>query len=118
MRRVLKVYLLIALSFMQTVLWLSPLSIGAQAEQMAHMAVHVQDIDHHHHEDESLHLCADSHSTAAHFHGDDGFQPIGLTALSGASEFAAMPGALPAAPIPEPPTVFLDRLLRPPSHAA
>lgn len=117
MRRIFRVYLLIAASFMQTLAGLSPVSIGAQAEQIAHMTVHVHDVDHHH-QDESLHLSSDGNNTAAHFHVDDGFQPIGLMALFGGPEFRALPGALPAASIAEPPTVFLDGLLRPPSQTA
>ncbi|MDP3227983.1 MAG: hypothetical protein Q8N13_08390 [Acidovorax sp.] len=82
------------------------------------MTIHVQDIDHHHHDDESLYYSSDSDSLVPHFHVDDGFQPIGLTALFGNSEFVAMPSALPTDPISEPPSVFLDGLLRPPSTTA
>lgn len=115
MRRILKVYLLIAVMLMQTAVWLSPFAIGAQIEQLAHMTVHVQDVDHHHHDDESLHLSSESDSAAPHFHADDGFQPIGLTALLGDAGFAALLNAPPRAVLTEPPTVFLDGLLRPPS---
>lgn len=118
MRRTLRIYLLFAVMLMQTVVWLSPLAIGAQSEQLAHMTVHVQDIDHHHHDDDSLHLSSDNDSTAPHFHVDDGFQPIGLTALFVDGGFASMPSAPPHAFISEPPTVFLDGLLRPPSATA
>lgn len=120
MRRTLRTYLLIAVLLMQTVVWLSPLAIGAQSEQLAHMTVHVQDIDHHHHDDDSLHLSSDSDSdtNAPHFHVDDGFHPIGLTALFDDSGFAAMPSAPPLAFISEPPTVFVEGLLRPPSATA
>lgn len=120
MRRTLRTYLLIAVLLMQTVVWLSPLAIGAQSEQLAHMTVHVQDIDHHHHDDDSLHLSSDSDSdtNAPHFHVDDGFHPIGLTALFDNSGFAAMPSAPPPAFISEPSTVFLEGLLRPPSATA
>lgn len=118
MRHVLKVYLLIAVLLMQTMVWLSPFAIAAQTEQLAHMTVHVQDVDHHHHADESLHLSSDIDSAAPHFHVDDGFQPIGLTALSVEAGFAALPSAPPHAILSEPPTVFLDGLLRPPSATA
>ena len=107
--------MLIAVLLMQTVVWLSPLAIDAQSEQIAHMTVHVQDIDHHHHDDDSLHLSSDSDSNAPHFHVDDGFHPIGLNALFDDSGFAAMQSTPPPAVISEPPTVFLDGLLRPPS---
>lgn len=115
MRHVLRIYLLIAVLLMQPVVWLSPLAIGAQSEQLAHMTVHVRDIDHHHHHDDSLHLSSDSESTAPHFHVDDGFQPIGLTALFVEGGLVSMPSAPPASFISEPPTVFLDGLIRPPS---
>ena len=118
MRRIVRIYLLIAVLLMQTVVWLSPLAINAQAEQLPHMSVHVQDIDHHHHDDDSLHLSSDSDSSAPHFHVDDGFHPIGLTALFDDSGFAAMQSEPPLAVISEPPTVFLDGLLRPPSLTA
>jgi hypothetical protein len=119
MRRILRIYMLLAVLLMQTMVWLSPPAIDAQAEQFAHMTVHVQDIDHHH-EDDSLHLSADSDSdnNAPHFHADDGVHPIGLTALFDGSSFAAMPSAPPPAFISEPPVVFLDGLLRPPSLTA
>lgn len=115
MRRTLRIYMLLTVLLMQTVVWLSPMAINAQAEQLAHMTVHVQDIDHHHHDDDSLHLSPDSDSNAPHFHVDDGVHPIGLTALFDDSGFAAMPSAPPPAFISEPPAVFLDGLLRPPS---
>lgn len=115
MHRVLKVYLLVAVLLMQTMIRLSPSAIAAQAEQLAHMTVHVQEVDHHHHDDESLYLSSDNDSTAPHFHVDDGFQPLGLTALCVEAEFAALPSEPPLAFLSQPPTVFLDGLLRPPS---
>ncbi len=118
MRRVLKVYLLIAVMLMQTVVWLSPFAIGAQTERLAHMTVHVQDVDHHHHDDESLHLSSDRDSSAPHFHVDDGFQTIGLTEHFGDTRFAALPNGQPHTNSSEPPNVFLDGLLRPPSATA
>ncbi|HSX91385.1 MAG TPA: hypothetical protein VLG41_00595 [Hydrogenophaga sp.] len=118
MRRALEVYLLIAVMLMQTVVWLSPFAIAAQTEQLAHMTVHVQDVDHHHHDDESLHLSPDGDGTAPHFHVDNGFQPIGLTAPAVKAGFAALPSTPPHTVPSEPPTVFLDGLLRPPSASA
>jgi hypothetical protein len=118
MRRALEVYLLIAVMLMQTVVWLSPYAVAAQTEQLAHMTVHVHDVDHHHHDDESLHLSSDSDSAAPHFHVDNGFQPIGLTALAVKAGFGALPNAPPHTVLSEPPSVFLDGLLRPPSATA
>lgn len=102
---------------MQTVVWMSPFAIAAQAEQLTHLADHVQDVGHHHRADASLHLDSDSESTA-HVHVDNGFQPLGLTALAVEAGVLALQGAAPGSPCCEPPAVFLDGLLRPPSATA
>ena len=100
----------------QAMAWLTPVPLQLQADAIAHLVVHTQDVDHHHHhDDDSLHLSSDSDSNAPHFHVDDGFHPIGLNALFDDSGFAAMQSTPPPAVISEPPTVFLDGLLRPPS---
>ena len=117
MYRPLKAYLVLAVLLWQALAWAAPHVVKAQAEQLAHQVVHVQDVDHHHHADQSLHLSSNSDSTA-HFHADDGFQPIGLTVLAAEAGFAALPNAPSHTILSEPPTVFLDGLLRPPSETA
>jgi hypothetical protein len=109
--------LLIALMLWQSMAWLTPIAIEARGEQIAHMTVHQQDRDHHHHDDASLHLSSDADS-GPHFHADDGFQPPALDALTSTMAFDAPSDAAPMARDVWPPTVFLDGLLRPPSARA
>lgn len=109
--------LLIALMLWQSMAWLTPFAIEARGEQIAHMTVHQQDRDHHHHDDASLHLSSDADS-GPHFHADDGFQPSALDAVTSTMAFDAPSDAAPVARDVWPPTVFLDGLLRPPSARA
>lgn len=111
----LKVYLLAAVMLMQTMFWLSPFAITVQTEQLAHMTVHVLEVDHHHHHDESLHAFSDSDSTAPHHHVDNGFQPLGLMANAFGVGISARSGAPVQTRFTEPTTVYLGALLRPPS---
>lgn len=114
MRQALKASLLIAVMLWQTLVWVTPSAVEAQGEQLAHMAVHSQDTDHHHHADASLHLASDNDSSP-HFHPDNGFQPLALTPWGAGTGIFLMPSVQPDSSISEPPSVYLDGLLRPPS---
>ena len=50
-RRLCSLLLLIALLW-QSVGMLSPFTVAQRAQQMGHVVVHVQDVDHHHHADQ------------------------------------------------------------------
>lgn len=113
MRHSRKALLSIAVMLWQTLAWMTPFAVQAHSEQFTHMAVHQQGMDHHHHDDASLDLSSDSDSSL-HFHADNGFQPAELNVLAARFEIPPL-DSTPAAVQPnEPPTVFLDGLLRPP----
>jgi hypothetical protein len=101
----------------QTLALLTPFAVNAQAEQLTHMTVHQQEVDHHHHDDASLHLSSDG-DASFHAHVDHGFQSAGLYTPSVAVAFVPHSSAVPAARFNEPQAVFLDGLLRPPRHHA
>lgn len=93
--------------------WAMPFQVSEQAEQIAHSIVHSQDVGHHHHADESLHLDAESESSS-HHHVNQGVQPPALEPW-----FVWTPADPPSSS----PILFLDKdftsitpegLLRPP----
>ncbi|EYC52763.1 hypothetical protein AZ34_02450 [Hylemonella gracilis str. Niagara R] len=111
-----KALLSIAIMLWQTLAWMTPFAVQAYSEQFTHMAVHQQGTDHHH-DDESLHLSSDTDS-ALHLHADNGFQPAGMNAWAAHIEIPPLVSTPVARQSSEPPTVFLDGLLRPPcAHA-
>jgi hypothetical protein len=109
--------ILIAVMLWQALSWVTPFQVGAQADRLAHLVAHEVVVDHHHHQDESIHLEVAEHG-ATHLHADGGIQVVGMV-LSMAS---LMPLNLPASP-PEtdmlyPPSACLGGLLRPPQASA
>jgi hypothetical protein len=117
MRHSRKALLSIAVLLWQTLAWMTPFVVQAHSEQFTHMAVHQQGRDHHHQDDASLHLSSDSDidsDSALHIHADNGFQPAGLNVLATRFEIPPLASTPAAAQPSEPPTVFLDGLLRPP----
>lgn len=61
----------------QALAWLTPVHIGEQAQAVAHMLVHAQALDHHHHDDHTLHL-EDDGSEPPHQHANQAAQLPGL----------------------------------------
>lgn len=115
-QRLRSLLLLIALLW-QSVGMVSPFAVAQRAEQMAHMVVHTQDVDHHHHSDRSLHIEA-SGGIESHQHVDEGMTPTGMLP-SASLNVPRLPPSSPAAPAVlrySPPS--LDGLLRPPSALA
>ncbi len=110
-------WLLLAIMLWQALSCLSPFNIDAQIEQVTHLTVHLtvhqQRTEHHHHDDASLHLAPDSDGTV-HTHVDPGVQSGGLWPAPPEVVLDVFSGAVPAVPVTEPQTVFLDGLLRPP----
>jgi hypothetical protein len=97
----------------QTVGMLTPFSVAAQADDLAHKLVHAQEVGHHHHVDNSLHTAADE-SFETHQHADDGLTPVALPPATG-TQFTEHQPASPTAAAPSlyvPPA--LAGLLRPP----
>ena len=115
-RRLCSLLLLIALLW-QSVGMLSPFTVAQHAQLMDHVVVHVQDVDHHHHADQSPHMEA-SKSIDAHQHADEGLTPAGLWP-SAALQVPRLPPAGLAAVAAQPyipPS--LEGLLRPPTARA
>ncbi len=97
----------------QALAMLLPTQVHARADLIAHDLVHWQEVDHHHHDDLSLHV-DDSEAQTSHDHSHDGVQPSGI--LPPLALFAADPlasGRLFLTDL-EPPPVFLRAPLRPP----
>ena len=108
--------LLIALLW-QSVGMASPFAVAQRSSQISHMLVHSQEVDHHHHDDRSLHLEA-SGSVDSHQHADEGMTPAGLLPSVVLHAPPLLPVS-PAAPVVQrysPPS--LEGLLRPPSALA
>jgi len=110
--RMRSVLILIAMLW-QAIGVLGPISIEERADQMAHLVVHTQEVDHHHHADQSLHV-DESGVFDGHQHTDGGSTPTGLVTTA-SLDLHSLPPAIPAmadATPYIPPS--LDGLLRPP----
>ncbi len=114
--RVRLLFILIAMLW-QSVGMLSPVSIAERTDQIAHLVVHTEEVGHHHHADQSLHLDEKSEADG-HQHADRGLTPTGM--LTAASQ--DMPGLPPATPLVAEAMFYtppaLDGLLRPPTTRA
>jgi hypothetical protein len=110
-------FLLLLAMVWPSLAWLSPAVAQAQAEQIAHLRVHVQEAAHHHDVDASLQLAPEGGS-ALHFHLDSGVQPLGIATSMAETAVLSAPSALPRARASKPASVFIDALLRPPSLTA
>ena len=109
--------LLVIALLWQSIGMVTPFAVAQRADQMAHMVVHTQDVDHYHHEDLSAHVEA-SGGLDSHEHADTGVTPAGLLP-SASLKVPSLPPASPAALILQryiPPS--LDGLLRPPTALA
>jgi hypothetical protein len=105
--------LLLLVMLWQAVAWLTPFGVAQKAEEIAHVLVHTQEVDHHHHDDRSLHL-EDADGEPPHEHAGNGAQPAALPPAIVASlpEFPEPP-RYPAATADRP-SAFLEGPLRPP----
>lgn len=113
----LRSFLLVFAMVWQALAWLTPVSQGLGTQGMANLLSHAQELDHHHHQDRSLH--ADDNAEApAHFHVSDGVQTMGLVPMS-QDGFHFPP---PSAPLPRVSDAFCsvtpEGLLRPPQALA
>lgn len=101
----------------QALVTITPYGLSQVSEQFAHAIEHAQAVEHHHHEDKSLHLEVDS-DESFHQHPNEGIQPAGLMQLV----LAHLPGLPPSAPLVTDTTllyhIFLDGPLRPPTLTA
>lgn len=105
-------FLLILSLFWQSVA-IAGVCATAEAEKIAHVVLHWQDSDHHHHDDGTLHS-DESGGTVQHMHADSTNNIPGLLTL-GWDKMPALgsggPAVLAELPFPSP---FLQGLLRPP----
>lgn len=109
--------ILIAVMFWQSLAWATPHLVAEQVQRLAHVMAHEEVVDHHHHNDESVHV-QNTDSDAIHLHADSGFQPVGLAVDLTASATLTLPALLPRAVVACQPSVCIDGLLRPPQAAA
>ena len=104
--------LLLAIAW-QTLSMLSPMSIAANSMEYEHAALHLHALDHHHHDDGSLHV-EPSDNTPHHLHADGSVSATGLPpGAIGEVQAARLagPGAATSVRRPSP---CLDGPLRPP----
>jgi hypothetical protein len=103
--------------FWQALLWLTPIGQSQQAVDLANLMAHTQSLDHHHHDDQSLHVddSADSQSQH-HVHVDA--QPAGLLPASLAQTVLKSPGSLPITHVVHWVSAWLQGPLRPPQTTA
>ncbi|HPU08906.1 hypothetical protein [Ectopseudomonas oleovorans] len=115
-RRLLSFLLLIAF-LCQSLPVLSSQGIAERSLEVEHVTLHWQDTEHHHHDDQSLHI-EDSADDAQHEHADAGFNTTCLV-TAGWGEIARL---LPISPDVSVQALglalFLDSPLRPPKATA
>lgn len=109
-------YLLFAVLW-QTLAWLSPVYLDHQREVIAHMVVHAQEVDHHHHADQTLHMEEDG-SEPPHQHAHQAVQVPGLPPVMALVAGDPVPSVLVPHAIAGHASVFLDSPLRPPRRSA
>jgi len=109
--------LLLLVMAWQVLAALTPFGADRRAGEIAHVWVHGQEVGHHHHADQSLHL-EDGEAALPHEHAGFGAQPVGMlpTLLVGLAEFNARTPA--PGESPDHPSAFLEGPLRPPRHLA
>jgi hypothetical protein len=115
-RRALPILLLIAMSW-QAMAMLNPLTVTERGIDPAHVAMHWQAPEHHHHGDQTLHL-EESEGSTFHLHADGGLNSAGLVTAGGFRLAMPQPFSPPTAKVTFVPTRFLEGPLRPPRHTA
>lgn len=110
-------FLLLIIFLCQSLPVLSTQGLAQQSLDIQHGTLHWQDTEHHHHDDQSLHV-EDSSDPAQHAHADAGLNTLCLLTAG----WSAMPRQLPVSPevLVEAlgPTLVLDVPLQPPKAAA
>lgn len=101
----------------QALAWLTPVHLDHQKEVIAHMVLHAQEVDHHHHADQTLHV-EDNGSEPPHQHAHQAVQLPGLPPTLTLAVADPLPSVLvPGAGTGHAP-VFLEGPLRPPRRSA
>ncbi|MES2088489.1 MAG: hypothetical protein V4532_00680 [Pseudomonadota bacterium] len=111
-------FLLIVMAW-QTLSFLTPFQLRQQAQSLGHAVEHAKALDHHHHEDQSLHADEDGVANESpHHHTHDGVQPSGLLSVITMALLDGEPESHIGVSAHDVQTVFLDGLLRPPQMLA
>lgn len=101
----------------QALAWLAPAHLDHQAEVIAHMVVHGQEVEHHHHADQTLHVEEDSGETT-HEHANHAAQPPGLAPGMSFVAGDPIPSVLVSGASAGHAPVYLEAPLRPPQRGA
>jgi len=104
---------MVAVLIWQALAWVSPYQVALQSDAIAHAVVHVQEQDHHHHADRSLHLQDDAQEPP-HQHADEGAQPPALMPVGASAAMPAPSAVRVAVTQREHRSVDSDGPLRPP----
>lgn len=113
----LRALILLAALLWQSLGMLGTFSVNQRAGEFEHLTIHVQEADHHHHADHSLHMDVDE-SNMQHFHADAGSGGNGLLASTSTNLFDLSAMRLPDAPASLWLSPTLEGPLRPPQHIA
>ena len=110
------VWMLLAL-LMQTLTLVSPYGVVQRADDVINAVGHVKQIDHHHHDDFSLHA-DETHAVQTHHHAPSGLQTPGLVRHAPAQPdiAASIPPQAGNTPLYVQP--WIDGWLRPPKSLA
>ena len=101
----------------QTLAWLTPAHLDNQSEIVAHLVVHAQEVDHHHHADQTLHVEDDS-SEPPHQHAHQAAQSPGLAPSLSIAAGEPIPSVLVPSVGAWHAPVYLEGPLRPPQRSA
>ena len=77
MSRSLRALILLAVLLWQSMAMLGSMTVAQRAGELEHLAVHSQDVNHHHHADHALHM-DDDNGLVQHLHADSGTNATGL----------------------------------------
>ena len=113
----LRSFLLVLAMVWQALAWLTPVGQGLGTQAMANLLSHAQKLDHHHHQDGSLHADANAEAPA-HFHADDGVHLVGLVPMSQEGFHFLLPSAPLSGGSYTFRSVTPEALLRPPQALA
>lgn len=96
---------------------MTPIGQSKQIQDVENVVAHSQAVDHHHHDDHSLHV-DDSAESQFHHHAHEAVEPAGLLPVVVIGPFCIPPGTPPTAQLALWASAFLQGPLRPPqSHA-
>lgn len=104
---------LVLLLLWQSLSCLASVQVKGQSEILAHALVHSQAMDHHHHDDKSLHL-DDAQGGDGHQHVHDGLQVSAVPLTPWQWPLALTASDRPARAALDPLSVYLEGPLRPP----